>query len=155
MQIAGALQGALDLSVRYAQERSQFGRPLSKFQAVQHMLAQLAGEAVATAAAARMACARMDDGDGSLAVTVAKLRAGRAVEKDAMSTRDAECMLALLALAFDRWPSFDPGVSPVDHLRWKMASPGALFRCHRYRFIVVKQKKVLHCGSPVLYAPAA
>jgi len=84
VQIAGALQGALDLSVRYAQERSQFGRPLSKFQAVQHMLAQLASEAVATAAAARMACARMDDGDGSLAVAVAKLRAGRAVEKGAM-----------------------------------------------------------------------
>ena len=84
VQIAGALQGALDLSVRYAQERSQFGRPLSKFQAVQHMLAQLAGEAVATAAAARMACARMDEGDGSLAVAVAKLRAGRAVEKGAM-----------------------------------------------------------------------
>lgn len=84
VQIAGALQGALDLSVRYAQERSQFGRPLSKFQAVQHMLAQLAGEAVATAAAARMACAKMDAGGGALAVAVAKLRAGRAVEKGVM-----------------------------------------------------------------------
>lgn len=84
VQIAGALQGALDLSVRYAQERSQFGRSLSKFQAVQHMLAQLAGEAAATAAAARMACAKMDAGDGALAVAVAKLRAGRAVEKGAM-----------------------------------------------------------------------
>lgn len=84
VQIAGALQGALDLSVRYAQERSQFGRPLSKFQAVQHMLAQLASEAVATAAAARMACARMDAGEGALAVAIAKLRAGRAVDKGAM-----------------------------------------------------------------------
>lgn len=84
VQIAGALQGALDLSVRYAQERSQFGRPLSKFQAVQHMLAQLAGEAVATAAAARTACTRMDAGGGALAIAVAKLRAGRAVEKGVM-----------------------------------------------------------------------
>ncbi|MEP7351187.1 MAG: acyl-CoA dehydrogenase family protein [Sphingorhabdus sp.] len=84
IQIAGALQGALDLSVRYAQERIQFGRALSKQQAVQHMLAQLAGEAVATAAAARMACARIDAGDGRLAVAIAKLRAGRAVEKGAM-----------------------------------------------------------------------
>lgn len=84
IQIAGALQGALDLSVRYAQERSQFGRALSKFQAIQHMLAQLANEAEATAAAARVACARMDAGDGALAIAVAKLRAGRAVEKGAM-----------------------------------------------------------------------
>lgn len=84
MQIAGALQGALDLSVRYAQERIQFGRPLSKQQAVQHMLAQLAGEAAATAAATRMACAKMDAGDGLLPVAIAKLRAGRAVEKGAM-----------------------------------------------------------------------
>lgn len=84
VQIAGALQGALDLSVRYTQERSQFGRALSKFQAVQQMLAQLAGEAVATYAAARMACAKMDAGDAALAVAVAKLRAGRAVEKGAM-----------------------------------------------------------------------
>ncbi len=84
VQIAGSLQGALDLSVRYTQERSQFGRSLSKFQAVQHMLAQLADEAVATAAAARMACARMDAGDGLLAIAIAKLRAGRAVEKGVM-----------------------------------------------------------------------
>lgn len=84
VQIAGALQGALDLSVRYAQERSQFGRTLSKFQAVQHMLAQLAGEAVATAAAARIACAKMDAGEGALSVAVAKLRAGSAVVRGAM-----------------------------------------------------------------------
>lgn len=84
VQIAGALQGALDLCVRYTQERVQFGKPLSKFQAVQHMLAQLANEAVATAAAARTACARVDAGDAGLSVAIAKLRAGRAVEKGAM-----------------------------------------------------------------------
>jgi acyl-CoA dehydrogenase len=84
VQIAGALRGALDLSVKYAQERIQFGRPIAKFQAVQHMLAQLACEAAATAAAARTACANMDAGDGSLSIAVAKLRAGRAVEKGVM-----------------------------------------------------------------------
>lgn len=86
VQMSGALQGALDLSVRYAQERVQFGRPLSKFQAIQHMLAQLASETVATAAAARAACAKMDaaDGDLAIAVAIAKFRAGRAVEKGAM-----------------------------------------------------------------------
>lgn len=84
VQIAGALQGALGLSVRYAQERVQFGRPLSKFQAVQHMLAQLANETAAAATAARAACAKMDAGDGNLAIAIAKARAGQAVEKGAM-----------------------------------------------------------------------
>ena len=84
MQIAGALQGALDLSVRYAQERIQFGRPIAKFQAVQHMLAQLACEVAAAAAGARTACAKMDAGDGALSIAIAKLRAGRAVEKGVM-----------------------------------------------------------------------
>ena len=84
IQIAGALQGALDLSVRYAQERVQFGRPLAKFQAVQQMLAQLAGEVAASGAAARTACAKMDAGDGELAIAIAKVRAVLAIEKGAM-----------------------------------------------------------------------
>ena len=111
VQIAGALQGALDLAVRYTQERSQFGRPLSKFQAVQHMLAQLASEAVATAAAARMACAKMDAGEGKLAIAIAKLRAGRAVEKGVMLAHQIhgamgvtlEYPLARLSLNMWRW----------------------------------------------------
>jgi len=84
VQIAGALQGALELSVRYAQERTQFGRPLAKFQAIQHMLARLANETAATTAAARAACAKMDIGGGELAIAIAKARAGQAVEKGAM-----------------------------------------------------------------------
>ena len=52
VQMAGALQRALGYSLQYANERVQFGRPIGKFQAVQHMLAVLAGHAAATAAAA-------------------------------------------------------------------------------------------------------
>ena len=52
-QIAGALEAALDLSLAHTSTRVQFGKPLSKNQAVQHELAKLAGElACATAAAA-------------------------------------------------------------------------------------------------------
>jgi alkylation response protein AidB-like acyl-CoA dehydrogenase len=40
----GLAQGAYDLAYRYAQERQQFGRPISKFQAVQFRLADMATE---------------------------------------------------------------------------------------------------------------
>jgi acyl-CoA dehydrogenase len=52
VQMAGALEAILDLSVAYANERVAFGRPIAKFQAVQHNLARLAGEAAAAMAAA-------------------------------------------------------------------------------------------------------
>jgi alkylation response protein AidB-like acyl-CoA dehydrogenase len=38
----GVAQGALDLAVRYAGERVQFGRPVGSFQAISHKFAQLA-----------------------------------------------------------------------------------------------------------------
>jgi alkylation response protein AidB-like acyl-CoA dehydrogenase len=40
----GIAQGALDESLKYAQEREQFGRPISKFQAIQWMIADMATE---------------------------------------------------------------------------------------------------------------
>jgi acyl-CoA dehydrogenase len=46
-QAAGALGTALELAIQYAGEREQFGRPIGKFQAIQHMIADLAGEAAA------------------------------------------------------------------------------------------------------------
>ncbi len=52
MQMAGALEAILDLSVTYANERVAFGRPIGKFQAVQQSLARLAGEVAAAIAAA-------------------------------------------------------------------------------------------------------
>ncbi len=38
----GIAQGALDEAVKYSRERSQFGRPISKFQAIQFKLADMA-----------------------------------------------------------------------------------------------------------------
>ncbi|HEX2151714.1 MAG TPA: acyl-CoA dehydrogenase family protein, partial [Stellaceae bacterium] len=51
-QMAGALEHILDQSVQWSLDRVQFGRPIAKFQAVQHNLAQLAGEVAAAGAAA-------------------------------------------------------------------------------------------------------
>ncbi len=50
-QLRGAMEQALAMSLAYAQERRQFGRPLARFQAIQHHLAEMAGEAAASGAA--------------------------------------------------------------------------------------------------------
>jgi len=41
-QMVGVAQGAFDHALRYAQERKQFGTPISQFQAIQFQLARLA-----------------------------------------------------------------------------------------------------------------
>jgi acyl-CoA dehydrogenase len=82
--MAGALETALHLSVQYAGERVAFGRPIAKFQAVQHNLARLGGEVAAALAASgsaadRLATARGFDPSVMLEVAAAKIRAGEAV----------------------------------------------------------------------------
>jgi len=59
-QALGIAQGALDEAVKYAHERVQFGRPISSFQAVQHMLADMATQ-VEAARALIYAVSRMID----------------------------------------------------------------------------------------------
>ncbi len=78
VQIAGALAQTLAVSVRYAQTRVQFGRPIGKFQAIQHNLAILAGQAAAAEAAAGLATDALADGLDPLLVGAAKARAGEA-----------------------------------------------------------------------------
>jgi acyl-CoA dehydrogenase len=81
--MAGALQQAVDLSVQYAQEREQFGRPIGRFQILQHYLAEMAGEAAAARAAvenaADVVASGAPAGDVTLAVAAAKACTGRAV----------------------------------------------------------------------------
>ena len=78
-QIAGALEKILEQSVQWALDRSQFGRPIAKFQTVQHNLAILAGEVAAAGAAADLAaeaCAAPEPDAAEIAI--AKVRVGEA-----------------------------------------------------------------------------
>jgi acyl-CoA dehydrogenase len=72
----GAAETALELTVRYASEREQFGRTLSRFQAVQQSIAVAAGEAAAARAAVLAAVRLADQGfltaGARLAVATAK-----------------------------------------------------------------------------------
>jgi butyryl-CoA dehydrogenase len=58
----GLAQGALEAAVAYAQERRQFGQPVSAFQAVQHMLANMAMELEAARALVYAAAKTIDSG---------------------------------------------------------------------------------------------
>lgn len=77
-QMVGGMERCLDYALAYANERVQFGRPIGKFQAIQHMLAVATGHfAVATAAAdAMLQSQRL--GEDVLAVAIAKSRVGEA-----------------------------------------------------------------------------
>jgi acyl-CoA dehydrogenase len=78
VMMSGALERAMDLAVTYAQERVQFGRPISKFQAVQQNLAVLAGQTAAAVAAANQGIEALGTSREVFAVAVAKTRVGEA-----------------------------------------------------------------------------
>jgi alkylation response protein AidB-like acyl-CoA dehydrogenase len=73
----GLAQGAYDLAYAYAQERKQFGRPISSFQAVQFKLADMATEVEAGRNLVYKAAWLKDQGrDFALAAAQAKLYTG-------------------------------------------------------------------------------
>jgi butyryl-CoA dehydrogenase len=59
-QAVGIAQGALDCALEYSRSRVQFGQPISSFQAIQHMLADM-GTQLEAARALTYATARMSD----------------------------------------------------------------------------------------------
>jgi acyl-CoA dehydrogenase len=80
-QISGALSRMLSLSIDYGNTRVQFGRPIGKFQAIQHMIAELAGEAAAAKAGVQLALRGFDAGNGFEPAAIAKIRASIAAGK--------------------------------------------------------------------------
>jgi short-chain 2-methylacyl-CoA dehydrogenase len=74
----GLAQGALDQALAYATERRAFGRPISKFQAIQAKLADLATEIAAARLLTYHAAWLKDEGRPfSLVAAQAKLKTGR------------------------------------------------------------------------------
>ncbi len=85
--IVGALEFALEQSVRYAGERVQFGKPIGKNQAIQQNLALMAGDVAAARMAALVAAAdapsalSADCSATVFSTAVAKVRAGEAATR--------------------------------------------------------------------------
>lgn len=78
LMMAGALESILEMSVQYSLERTQFGRPISKFQAIQQQLATLAGDVAASTMAAHAVVGSFRTLD-SVDIAIAKSRIGEAV----------------------------------------------------------------------------
>ena len=80
-QMIGAMEKVLDLSINYCSERKQFGRALSKFQAIQHQIADMAVE-LSASSAALSAITDLDLGDKNYNdIAISKIRAGAAAGK--------------------------------------------------------------------------
>ncbi len=74
----GLAQGALDEALKYAKERRAFGQPISKFQAIQSKLADMATEIAAARLLVYKAALEKDAGRNfTLTAAQAKLKTGR------------------------------------------------------------------------------
>jgi alkylation response protein AidB-like acyl-CoA dehydrogenase len=61
-QALGIAQGAFDAALKYSRERVQFGQPISSFQAIQHILADMAIQIEAARALVYQTCRFIDGG---------------------------------------------------------------------------------------------
>ena len=91
MQMAGAADKVLATAVEYCKQRVQFGRPLSTFQAIQQMLAELASFVAATIACAEAAARDADEGGladgGRFSIAAAKSQTSEFAQRSADNTQ--------------------------------------------------------------------
>lgn len=77
-QMAGAMQKAHEQTLEYANERKQFGRPIGKFQAIQHQIAVQAEQVYASGSAVDAALLHLDSPQEWACIAAAKITAGEA-----------------------------------------------------------------------------
>ncbi|HEY2705499.1 MAG TPA: acyl-CoA dehydrogenase family protein [Candidatus Dormibacteraeota bacterium] len=79
-QCVGLAGESLAIALRYAQEREQFGRPITDFQAVRHKLARMATQVEAGRHLVRSGCEEQDaGGEGRCTASMAKYFCGEMV----------------------------------------------------------------------------
>lgn len=77
-QMAGAMERLLDMTISYANDRSQFGKPIGKLQAIQHQISVMAEQTFAARTAALIGLSGVDVQVDPLRAAIAKSRAGAA-----------------------------------------------------------------------------
>lgn len=88
-QMLGLAQGALDHTIRYVQEREQFGRPIGDFQGVQFQIAEMATEIEAARLLVYNAARLKDRGEPFLVpAAMAKLHASQMAQRVASTAID-------------------------------------------------------------------
>ena len=77
-RIVGALERVMEMTLVFANERVQFGKPIGKFQAIQHQLAVMAEQVAAARMAAQIGCSMDAARPDPLRAAVAKSRTSEA-----------------------------------------------------------------------------
>jgi 3-oxocholest-4-en-26-oyl-CoA dehydrogenase beta subunit len=81
-EMAGCIQQALDLTVSYAKDRKQFGKPIGTFQIIQHYCADMLADVEGTRLSAYQAAWMLSEGlPCDIEVAVAKAWAGEACQR--------------------------------------------------------------------------
>jgi alkylation response protein AidB-like acyl-CoA dehydrogenase len=80
-QMVGAMEAALSLTLNYAGERHQFGRPIKKFQVIQHYLAVMSAEVAAAKMTTQVAFSAERPWENVFRVAAAKSRVSEAVSQ--------------------------------------------------------------------------
>src|SRR5918999_396942 len=91
-QALGIAQGALDFAVDYCSERKQFGQPVSSFQGMQFMFADMAMKIETARLAVYRAAVAVDEGDGDVSYWAA---IAQCYASDAAMSVTTDCVQAL------------------------------------------------------------
>lgn len=79
--IAGAADRVLEMTLDYANQREQFGKPIGRFQAIQQQISEMAEQVFGVRMASEMSCAEDGFQPAPLTAALAKMQCSQAVDK--------------------------------------------------------------------------